>query len=508
MAAVSGFSTPCAGGPPLASYGQQAYGSFVPPAPVGTGAGAAVYMSQQHPPYMRGAPGSYAPTPTMVAGHPGMAPTLPPDQAAQLMSARTGAGVPGSGQWVLPPTMPQCAGAVGGPGTAAMGAGAGPQRNSRNPLTEGIPDPASIESQKKNYEKTLDASLEQSQKMAAEQIKQQKEALKVAAQQQLEMYKAQMDQTVKQHELGLDQQLQHQQMEMQQALLQQKTILEQQASALSMEYKQRKMQEEMMLKQAEMHAEMQTLHGRMQEEMAQHQQQHMKMQQQHVMQQQAQQQHMVSQQQTQEMQLRDQMQREMLAQQQQLAQGGVHPGAQQQYAGMPPGVMHMGIPGTVQGSINYGAHGAQSMPMEYPIGMGSMGVHGASMGTMGSVGSMGLRPVEGPSVAPLVTQGPTRVIDHRMGGAATPAAPGGSATATPVGTSAGSAVYGGRPSMYGGQSLPPGAVYLQPVTSLGAASMAGAGTMMGGGSLAAAGPGGAPFEPSGAQPNDGSLAGC
>eukprot|EP00913_Durusdinium_trenchii_P014678 g13771.t1 len=90
-------------------------------------------------------------------------------------------------------------------------------------LTEGIPDPDSIEQQKRAYERGLDAELEQTRKLAEEQLKQQKNAVKVAAEQQLAMYKA---------------------------------------CSLAMEYQQRKMHEDLLKKQAEMQKEMHDMQRR------------------------------------------------------------------------------------------------------------------------------------------------------------------------------------------------------------------------------------------------------
>jgi len=163
-------------------------------------------------------------------------------------------------------------------------------------LTEGIPDPDSIEQQKRAYERGLDAELEQTRKLAEEQLKQQKNAIKQAAEQQLAMYKAQMEQSIKQQELSLDHQWQQQQMELQQAFLKQKAALEHQASSLAMEYQQRKMHEELLKKQAEMHRDMHDMQRRIHLELQEHQQQQASLQQQHAVQRQQHQEELASQQ--------------------------------------------------------------------------------------------------------------------------------------------------------------------------------------------------------------------
>jgi len=163
-------------------------------------------------------------------------------------------------------------------------------------LTEGIPDPDSIEQQKRAYERGLDAELEQTRKLAEEQLKQQKNAIKQAAEQQLAMYKAQVEQSIKQQELSLDHQWQQQQMELQQAFLKQKAALEHQASSLAMEYQQRKMHEDLLKKQAEMHREMHDMQRRIHLELQEHQQQQASLQQQHAVQRQQHQEELAAQQ--------------------------------------------------------------------------------------------------------------------------------------------------------------------------------------------------------------------
>eukprot|EP00438_Fugacium_kawagutii_P000875 Skav218507 [mRNA] locus=scaffold1564:100037:101053:+ [translate_table: standard] len=163
-------------------------------------------------------------------------------------------------------------------------------------LMEGIPDPDSIEQQRRAYERGLDLELEQTRKLAEEQLKQQKIAIKQAAEQSLAMYKAQVEQSIKQQELSLDHQWQQQQMELQQAFLKQKAALEHQASSLAMEYQQRKMHEALLKKQAEMDQEMHDMHQRIHLELHEHQQQQADLQQQHAVQRQQHQEELAAQQ--------------------------------------------------------------------------------------------------------------------------------------------------------------------------------------------------------------------
>lgn len=197
----------------------------------------------------------------------------------------------GNGSFVPAAAMPQVVSA----GSYAPPVVAHPGAASVN-LTDGIPDPESIEQQKRAYERGLDAELEQTRKLAEEQLKQQKAAIKAAAEQQLAMYKAQVDQSIRQQELSLDHQWQQQQMELQQAFLKQKAALEQQASSLAMEYQQRKMHEELLKKQAEMQREMQEMQRRMHMELQDHQQQQTSLQQQHAVQRQQHQEELAAQQ--------------------------------------------------------------------------------------------------------------------------------------------------------------------------------------------------------------------
>ncbi|CAE7834535.1 shop [Symbiodinium sp. CCMP2592] len=197
----------------------------------------------------------------------------------------------GNGSFVPSAPMPQ----VVSTGSYAPPVVAHPGAASVN-LTDGIPDPESIEQQKRAYERGLDAELEQTRKLAEEQLKQQKAAIKAAAEQQLAMYKAQVDQSIRQQELSLDHQWQQQQMELQQAFLKQKAALEQQASSLAMEYQQRKMHEELLKKQAEMQREMQEMQRRMHMELQDHHQQQTSLQQQHAVQRQQHQEELAAQQ--------------------------------------------------------------------------------------------------------------------------------------------------------------------------------------------------------------------
>lgn len=205
-----------------------------------------------------------------------------------------------------------------------------------------IPDPESISKQKKNYERSIDAELDQKIKMADQELRQRKEALRAQMEQSLAMYKTQLEQSTKQQELALDQEYAQMRMQMQQTQMQQKALLEQQASSLAMEYQQRKIAEEWQMQQDSMHKEMYTLQQRMQQEMEEHQRQAAELQQQH-------QQHM---------------------QAQYAAAGGAPPQAQYGAPGAPP-VVYAAAPGAPPAV--YAAPPAGTVAAPYPAGYAQVG---------------------------------------------------------------------------------------------------------------------------------------
>merc|ERR1712194_487359 len=101
------------------------------------------------------------------------------------------------------------------------------------PLTMGMPDPATIAKQKDAYMKMLD-----------EQVKQGTQVLEAQ---------------VKHQEMALDQQRMEQLMALRQQSAQQKAALEQQSMQLTMEYQQKKAEEEMQKQQFEMEKKQQEM---------------------------------------------------------------------------------------------------------------------------------------------------------------------------------------------------------------------------------------------------------
>eukprot|EP00930_Biecheleria_cincta_P032867 TRINITY_DN22774_c0_g1_i1.p1 TRINITY_DN22774_c0_g1~~TRINITY_DN22774_c0_g1_i1.p1 ORF type:complete len:504 (-),score=77.66 TRINITY_DN22774_c0_g1_i1:268-1779(-) len=112
-------------------------------------------------------------------------------------------------------------------------------------LTEGIPDPASIEQQKANYAKALEDQLKQGTEVLEQQLKQQSEVLFQMGDQRKRQYALQVDKEIKQKEMELAQQHNEQLLLLQQAAQQQKSALEHQANALLLEYTQKKSQEDL-----------------------------------------------------------------------------------------------------------------------------------------------------------------------------------------------------------------------------------------------------------------------
>merc|ERR1719345_354833 len=116
-------------------------------------------------------------------------------------------------------------------------------------LTEGLPDPGAIESQKAAYTKGLDEQLRQGAAILNQQLKQQMDQLHQLGDQQKKKYFVQVDHEIKSQELGLQQQFKEQLLMVQQAAAQQKRILGQQATSLLLEYNQKKAQEDLMLEE-------------------------------------------------------------------------------------------------------------------------------------------------------------------------------------------------------------------------------------------------------------------
>merc|ERR1719199_1836956 len=112
-------------------------------------------------------------------------------------------------------------------------------------LTQGLPEPAQIESQRAAHMKSLDEQLKRGAEVLNQQLKQQQEYLVRQGETQKRQFGLQVDQNIKQQEMELVQQHNHQLLMLQQAAQQQKVALEQQANALLIEYNQKKAVEDL-----------------------------------------------------------------------------------------------------------------------------------------------------------------------------------------------------------------------------------------------------------------------
>lgn len=116
-------------------------------------------------------------------------------------------------------------------------------------LTDGLPDPCTIERWKLAHKRSLDSQLEQGTIAVVEQTKVKKEMLTQAFESQKKQYNLQVEQRLRMQEMVCDQQLHKQVMGLKQAAFEEKSKLERQASALKMEYEHRKLQEDISVKQ-------------------------------------------------------------------------------------------------------------------------------------------------------------------------------------------------------------------------------------------------------------------
>eukprot|EP00811_Abedinium_folium_P001750 NODE_11604_length_1275_cov_14.364983.p1 GENE.NODE_11604_length_1275_cov_14.364983~~NODE_11604_length_1275_cov_14.364983.p1 ORF type:complete len:211 (-),score=58.64 NODE_11604_length_1275_cov_14.364983:480-1112(-) len=175
---------------------------------------------------------------------------------------------------------PAPAGGTGGVTAMAAIIPAMPSRQASAPgppkfASEGLPDPASIERQKKAYGRSLDAQLEEGSRVIAEQNRARKEALqKVADQYKAQYYRA-VDTQMRAQEAVIDKQMNLQLLSLQQAAFEQKMNLEHQVSSLKMEYGARKAQEDFAARQADLHRQKHDvtvqIHSQLQANIQQHQ---------------------------------------------------------------------------------------------------------------------------------------------------------------------------------------------------------------------------------------------
>jgi hypothetical protein len=116
-------------------------------------------------------------------------------------------------------------------------------------LTEGLPDPTSVERQKAAYAKSIEANLRNETGQLKQRNQEQKKQLQKAIESQNAQYSLQLDQYLQQAAMAIDQQANAEMMMLQEAAMQQKMALEQQATSLSLEFQQKKAQEEMLARE-------------------------------------------------------------------------------------------------------------------------------------------------------------------------------------------------------------------------------------------------------------------
>merc|ERR1719263_2243112 len=116
-------------------------------------------------------------------------------------------------------------------------------------LTQGIPDPRAISTQKSQYELALDKQLQEGSTVLTQQLRQQTDYLHQVGDQQKRQYSLEVDQQMKTQEIQLVQQHNQQLLMLQQAAQQQKAALEQQANALLLDYNQKKATEDLAFQQ-------------------------------------------------------------------------------------------------------------------------------------------------------------------------------------------------------------------------------------------------------------------
>lgn len=140
--------------------------------------------------------------------------------------------------------------AVGALPVAGLGArpsaGAGQPPSPPQRLTEGMPDPTTIETQKAAYHSNLESEMSKAEELLVKQQKDQTEYIRQAAEVQKKQMMNQIEQQAKEQELILSQKYSQQISSLHEQCVKQKILLEKQANELSHEFNVRKLQEELM----------------------------------------------------------------------------------------------------------------------------------------------------------------------------------------------------------------------------------------------------------------------
>lgn len=131
------------------------------------------------------------------------------------------------------------------PGQAPVDVQLGPPQK----LTEGFPDPASVEKQKAAYAKGLEQQLKANSEVVNKRSEAEKEALMKQAAASKAAFNLQIETQLQAQARALDEQTNAQMLALQEAAAQQKSTLEGQAAGIKLEWEQKKAQEEMMIRQ-------------------------------------------------------------------------------------------------------------------------------------------------------------------------------------------------------------------------------------------------------------------
>merc|ERR1719487_89405 len=118
-------------------------------------------------------------------------------------------------------------------------------------MLQGLPDPATIESQRKGFAAGLDKQLADGTTTIQSEKTLKKKMLSEQADMQKNQYATQVNAQLQAQNLALEQQMNVQLTQLQEAHMAQRSALEQQAAALTLEYQQKKAEEEMLKKQYE-----------------------------------------------------------------------------------------------------------------------------------------------------------------------------------------------------------------------------------------------------------------
>lgn len=125
-----------------------------------------------------------------------------------------------------------------------------PQKPGRK--SESMPDPASVEHQKREYGRVLDVELQQGQDVIQQKLNETKAQLAQQAESAKNQYAITLQQDLLSKDLAWEKQTEQQILALHEAHMQQKTHLEQQSSKLVLDFKQKEMQDVLALRKYEL----------------------------------------------------------------------------------------------------------------------------------------------------------------------------------------------------------------------------------------------------------------